>query len=253
MRIISVINYKGGTAKTTTALHLAMGLSLAGFKVLAIDADPQGSMTQFFGLDDGKKGLYDVLVGLTSFAQCKVAISRNLHAICANERLYPAELKMMLMPKKELLLRSKMASCGGYDYVLIDCAPSMNLLNQNALLASHELIVPVSMEYMALSGVKQLLNNLKIVNKIFDKNVVLSKVVPTFYNARQKKSATVLESLTRVFPSGRISSPIRSSLVVSEALVRRKTVFEYAPDASVTKDYQNLVSEVIKDGQKKAI
>ena len=113
-------------------------------------------------------------------------------------------------------MRRKLKDVNGYDFVFLDCAPSMNLLNQNALLFADELILPVSMEYLSLIGVRQLLKNIKIINKIFNKKIKIGRVIPTFFDKRNKKSKDIMESLKRVFPN-LISSPIGVSVSLSEA------------------------------------
>ena len=166
MKRFAVVNYKGGTGKTTTVVNLAHALTLKGFKVLIIDTDPQGSAGYYFGLSP-QKTLYNVLIEKESISDCVVNVRHFLDIICSNERLFPAELKMGAMKERELVLKSQLATLSGYDYVFLDCAPSMNLLNQNALLFADEVILPVSMEYLSLIGVKQLLKNIKIINRIF--------------------------------------------------------------------------------------
>ena len=157
MKRFAVVNYKGGTGKTTTVVNLAHALTLKGFKVLIIDTDPQGSAGYYFGLSP-QKTLYNVLIEKESISDCVVNVRHFLDIICSNERLFPAELKMGAMKERELVLKSQLATLSGYDYVFLDCAPSMNLLNQNALLFADEVILPVSMEYLSLIGVKQLSN-----------------------------------------------------------------------------------------------
>ncbi len=128
----------------------------------------------------------------------------------------------------------------------------MNLLNQNALLYCDELILPVSMEYMSLMGVKQLLKNIRLMNKLLQKQVTITKVVPTFFDKRQSKSKRILESLLRVFP-GLVSEPIHTSLSLSEAPGHRMTVFEYDPNSKGASDYHQLTREVLAHGQTKTV
>jgi len=243
MRIISIMNYKGGTGKTSTTVNLAHGLTLSGKRVLIIDLDPQGSVGYYLGLSP-KKTIYDLLVKKALFTSCITDARAGLDVICANEHLYPAELHMATLPKKESILADRLSQISGYDYILIDCAPSLNLLNQNALYYSNEILLPVSMEYLSLVGVKQLLKNIQIMNRMFDQDVKITKVVPTFFDKRQAKSRHVLDSLSRVFP-GRVSSPIHANVALSEAPGHRKSIFEYDPNSKGAKDYLKLTREVI--------
>tara|TARA_A100001015_G_scaffold309446_1_gene408928 strand:+ start:212 stop:952 length:741 start_codon:yes stop_codon:yes gene_type:complete len=245
MRKISIINYKGGTGKTCTVVNLAHGLALMGKKVLIIDTDPQGSAGHHLGISY-KFSLYDLLINNISPTDCIINARENLDIICSNEHVYPAELKLSSNKDRESVLSKKINSLNGYDYILLDCAPSMNLLNQNALLYSQEILLPVSMEYLALLGVKQLLKNIKILNKIFTKKLNISKVIPTFFDIRNKKSKDIIESLRRVFPDY-LSTPIRNSVKLSEAPGFKRTIFEYDPNSYGAEDYIKLVKEVHND------
>jgi chromosome partitioning protein len=170
-----------------------------------------------------------------------------LDIICSNERVFPAELALGRMNNRELVLKGKLEGITGYDFVIIDCAPSINLINQNALLYSNEVVLPVSMEYMSLVGIRQLLNNIKLIHKIFDHEISRIRVVPTFYEVKKKKSAEILTSLNRVFPN-QLLSPIRSSAALSEAPGFSQTAFEYAPKSTGAVDYTKLVNEVLANG-----
>ena len=242
MRKISVINYKGGTGKTSTVVNLAHGLALRGQKVLIIDTDPQGSSGHHLGIN-AKYSLYDLILQEKSFSECIVKARQNLDMICSNERLFPAEISMMKMKNRELVLSNRLENLYGYDVVLIDCPPSMNILSQNSLLYSEEVLLPVSMEYLSLIGVKQLLQNIKIINKIFKKEISISFVIPTFFDARNRKSKFVLDSLNRVFPT-HVTTPIRANVSISEAPGFKQSVFEFDPNSNGAKDYHRLIEEV---------
>lgn len=247
MRKISIINYKGGTGKTSTVVNLAHGLALRGKKVLVIDTDTQGSVAHHLGLEP-KYTLYELLSGKQPLENCIINARENLDVIASNEHLYVSEMQMAGLKNKEKVLGIRLAGLKGYDFVILDCAPSMNLLNQNALLYATETFLPVSMEYLSLIGVKQLLKNIKIINKLFDRKVAISKVIPTFYDARYAKSKDVLSSLNRVFPN-LVTTPIRVSLALSEAPGKRQTVFEYDASAVGAEDYYRLTEEVLADGE----
>ena len=142
-----------------------------------------------------------------------------------SERLFPAEMKLATEKGRESVLARRLAGVSGYDFVILDCAPSMNLMNQNALVFATELLVPVSMEYLSLVGIKQLLKNIEIINRILKKEIRICRVVPTFFDKRQSRSLPILESLERVFPN-QVSSPIAVHAALSEAPGYRQTVFE---------------------------
>jgi chromosome partitioning protein len=246
MKKFCIVNYKGGTGKTSTVVNMAHGMALMGKKVLLIDTDPQGSATIYLGLKP-EKTLFDVLIKKEPIKDCIVTARENLDIICANEHLFPAEVRMSQVKGRELILSRALANLKGYDYVFVDCAPSMNVMNQNAILYSDTVLVPVSMEYLSLVGVKQLLKNIQIVNKIFGRDVRINKVIPTFYDKRNKKSADILESLNRVFPKV-VSTPIRMSVSLSEAPGFRQTIFEYDPNSKGAEDYNKLINEVLGNG-----
>jgi len=246
-RRISVINYKGGTGKTTTVVNLGHALAIKKKRVLIVDTDSQGSAGFHLGIQS-ERTLYDLLVGNLPPEDCIIKARPNLDLICANERLFPAEIQLTKLKDKELVLSQHLAKLSNYyDYILLDCAPSLNLLNQNVLLFAEEILLPVSMEYMALFGIKQLLNNITLINKLYQHRVRISKVIPTFFDKRYRKSKDVLSSLQRAFPE-KVTEPIRMCIAISEAAGFNKTIFEYDPDSNGVKDYNNLADEVLKNG-----
>jgi chromosome partitioning protein len=247
MRKIAVINYKGGTGKTATAVSLSHGLSKRGKRVLLVDLDPQGSVAYHLGLNP-EKTLYDVLISGEDIRDCMIMARPKLDVLASNEHLFAAEIGMAKMKNREQLL-SQVLDISGYDFLIMDCGPSINLLNQNALMFADEIMMPVSMEYLALLGVKQLLKNIQIINKLFGREIFISKIIPTFFDLRNKKSKDVLSSLQRVFPSI-VSSPIRVCVKLSEAPGSRQTVFEYDDRSKGAQDYLKLVKEVLDDGKK---
>ena len=243
-KLFCVINYKGGTGKTCTIVNIAHGMSKKGFKVLIVDTDPQGSTSYHFGINP-KKTLYDVITKKATPEECIVIARENLDLIGANERLFPADHFMHQQKDRELILKNSLNSLrANYDYILMDCSPSINLMNQNALLFAENLLIPVSMEYMTLVGIKQLINNTKLLNKNFQSSIKISKIIPTFYNNRNKKTKHVYNSLERVF-SKYLSHPIRVNISISEAAGHGKTIFEFDPTGLASEDYNKLTEEVL--------
>ena len=229
---------------------MAHGLSLRGYKVLIIDVDPQSASSYHLGVKP-KIGLFELLMGDYTYQECITPARKNLHIIGASERLFTAEIKMAKLKHKEHLLSKRLANLQGYDFVFVDCGPSINILNQNALLFSNKIILPVSMEYFSLIGVRQLLNNIKILNRIFKRRLQVFRVVPTFFDVRTVKSREILKSLSRVFLE-RVTGPIRHSVDLSEAPGRHLSIFEYAPDSKASEDYLNLILEVTNGKAKEA-
>jgi chromosome partitioning protein len=245
MKLFSVINYKGGTGKTCTLVNVAHAISLRGFRVLIIDTDPQGSISYHLGIHPTRT-LYDIITKRSAVKDCIHSARKNLDLIASNEHLFPAEHVMHNSPNRELILKEQLSPIfSNYDYVFFDCAPSINLMNQNVLLCANQLLIPVSMDYMTLLGVKQLLNNTKLLNKTFGSAIQMAKIIPTFYNSHNNKTKHVHDSLSRIF-SEYISSPIRANVTISEAAGQGKTIFEFAPTSSAAIDFNLLTEEVLK-------
>jgi chromosome partitioning protein len=240
-----LINYKGGTGKTCTLVNLAHKLSLNGYKTLIIDTDPQGSISYHLGINKSTKTLYNAIIDPKNITSCIQTARENLDIIASNEHLFALEHHMHQLENREHTLTQCLNPLKQYyDYILIDCGPSMNLMNQNAMLFAQNILVPVSMDYMTLLGVKQLINNILLLNKHFNASIKVSKIIPTFYNNRNKKTKQVYNSLYRVF-SDVISKPIRTSVLISEAAGKGKTIWEFSAIGPSHDDYNNLTKEVL--------
>lgn len=243
MRKIAIINQKGGTGKTTSALNLAAGLALRGAKVLLIDMDPQGNLGIWFGVNP-KKSLYHLLVDeQTSWNDCVMQVRENLSLLPSTKTAAQAEIILTGQPSRERVLKRRLSSLKGYDYVILDCAPSLNLLNQNAMMFAADAFLPVSMDYLALVGVRQILENLKMVREILEHEIEVSLVIPTFFDVRNRKSHEILESLHKHF-ADKVTAPIRANVRLAEAASFHKTIFEYAPTSYGARDYWKLVERV---------
>jgi chromosome partitioning protein len=239
IRRIAVINHKGGTGKTTTAVHVAAGLADAGYRVLLVDFDPQGNVGIWFDLYHDRT-VADLLLGKAEVKHVTVPARPNLDCILSDERLSRAQEALFGRTANEEVLRMKLSPVEGYDFCIVDCAPSMNLLTRNALLYAEEVIIPISMEYLALVGVRQLVQNIINVRKGKRHEVEISAVVPTFFTKRNKKSLEIIRTLKGHF--GEIlAEPIRMNVKLSEAPSHGLTVFEYAPSSHGARDYRKLV------------
>lgn len=248
-RIIGVLNHKGGTGKTTTAVNLASGLALRGARVLCIDLDPQGSLAVCFGVQSAHT-LADLILGKALLATCILPARNNLDVIASNENLVQAEGMLWRLNddhKAHQLVVSKLAAIQGYDFIILDYSPSVSLMGQSGLMFTRELIVPVSMDYMALVGTRQVIKTLKEIGRIPEHQLKLSLVVPTFFYGRLRKDREVLETLGKYF-TGKVAEPIRANVKIAEAPSYKMSIFEYAPYSSGAEDYLQLVDRVISNG-----
>ena len=244
-RVISVLNFKGGTGKTTTVVNLAAGLALRNERVLCIDMDAQGNLGTWLGVKHSHTTA-DLLLGHVDPERCITTARKNLDVIVGDRHLMRAEGRLWRMGDDHVarrVLYYTMKEVNSYDYVIMDCAPSYSLVTENALLYARELIVPVSMDYLAMVGSRQVLDTLKTVGHIPDHELELTLVVPTLYYQRLRKDQEVMAMLQRYF-RGRISNPIRSNVRLAEAASHQQTIYEYAPNSHGAEDYARLVEKV---------
>lgn len=246
MRKIAIINQKGGTAKTTTAVNVAAALADRDRKVLLVDMDPQGNISTWFDVTP-HKSLYHLLVEETTTPhECIVPVRERLDILPSTKTAAQAELILTGLPGRERVLSRKLAKLSGYDFVLLDCPPSLNLLNQNAIVYADEAFIPVSMDYLALVGVRQMLENLKMVHDLLEHQIDITLVIPTFYDGRNRKSREVLEKLELHF-DGKVTEPIRANVRLAEAASHHQTIFEYDLGSHGARDYKNLVERVLSE------
>ncbi|MBS1121203.1 MAG: Cobyrinic acid ac-diamide synthase [Deltaproteobacteria bacterium] len=247
-RRIAILNQKGGTGKTTTAVNLAAGLAERDNEVLLIDTDAQGNVGVSLGVA-GEKSLYHVLVEGADPAEACVPVRGKLDVITSDSTLAAAEI---WLARQNVETRSKMLTkrlnlmqiSRRYDHVIIDCGPSLNLLNQNALSYVDEVIIPVTCDYLALVGVKQVLRTIKDVERHFAHSVRISAVLPTFYDGRTRLAREVLETLQSHFKH-KCLEPIRHNTRLAEAPSHKKTIFEYAPMSHGATDYNRVCDWVL--------
>ncbi|MCX6431155.1 MAG: ParA family protein [Actinobacteria bacterium] len=260
LRIFSVSNQKGGVGKTTTTVNIAAALAMGGLRTLVIDLDPQGNASTALGVEHQKnEGIYEVLMGSTSIASVvqKVAGFPHLECISSNTALAQAEINLVGMVARELRLKESLqelveirqAQGEGYDYILIDCPPSLGLLTVNALAAAQELLIPIQCEYYALEGLTQLLETYSIVKKRLNADLKLSTIVLTMFDGRTRLANDVAASVRTHFPTELIDIPIPRAVRISEAPSYGQTVMTYDPVSPGAIAYMQVAREIAERGK----
>jgi chromosome partitioning protein len=243
-RVLAVFNHKGGTGKTTTAVHVAAGLAARGARVLLVDADGQGNVAASLGLE-AERSLYHVLVMGLPFEQAKIAARPNLDVIAANETLAAAELYIAGQRNRDRVMASRLGRAREiYDYVIVDCSPSLSLLNQNALVLADAVLCPVACDYLSLIGIRQVVRTVKHVNKILNHPVNFWGVLPTLFDSRARICNEALDTLKKNFRDVCLD-PIHFAIRAKEAPSLGKTLFEYAPNSSAAADYWRVIERLM--------
>lgn len=241
---IAIFNHKGGTGKTTTSVSIAAGFALRGLRVLLVDTDSQGNVGVSLAVKS-EKSLYHVLVMGLRPQDAAVKVRDNLDLLVANETLAAAELYLAGRQNRDRILVERLAPAfDHYDVVMLDCSPSLSLMNQNALVVADGVVVPVACDYLSLVGVRQVIKTVKNVNALLRHPVQIAGVLPTFYDARARICRDALDTLKEHF-GPKTLSPIRSATRFKEAPAQGKTIFEYAPDSNAAEDYWRVVGDLI--------
>lgn len=254
-KIIAVSNQKGGVGKTTTAINLAAGLGYLQNKVLLVDFDPQGNATQGVGaqVNNNKLSIYNLIMEDYEVSDISSSMKTPpIDIIPANIALAGADLQMVKFEAgKEELLKKKLDTIKDqYDFIIIDCPPSLGLLNTNALTAADSVIIPVQCEYYALEGVTQLLLTIRLVQQLFNKQLLIEGVVLTMYDARTKLSVEVQQEVRRHFKDRVYKNYIPRNIKLSESPSRGMSIFEYDVRCEGAKAYAGLANEVLKANKK---
>lgn len=250
-KIISIINQKGGVGKTTTAVNLSAYLADKGYKVLLIDTDSQGNATS--GLSKKVKfrsDLYEVLLNdeIIENAIVKTDV-RKLFLLPASIDLAGAEIEMVSLPRREFLLKEKLQSIkDDYDFILMDCPPSLGLMTLNTLVASEFVLIPIQAEFYALEGLSQLVKTIKSVTRRLNPALDILGILLTMFDGRTNLSIQVAEEVKRYFGTKLFKTVIPRSIKLSEAPGFGESVLTYAPKSKGAEAYKKLCREVIKRG-----
>src|SRR6186997_3431655 len=246
-QVISFANQKGGVAKTTTTLNLAVAFAEQGNRVLCADMDPQGNLTMSQGIDpDGlERSMYNVLVYDMSIRE--VIRKREVDVACASIDLAGAEIAMSTKIGRERLLEKALKKIhDDYDYVFIDTPPSLGLLTINALTAANKVIVPVQCEYLSMRGLIQLQNTLSMIREELNPDVEIEGILPTLVDSRTVHAKEAIEILEENFGDRVFATRIRKTIRFAEAPVKGTSVLKYDPDGSAAESYRDLAKEVLE-------
>jgi len=250
--VLAIVNQKGGVGKSTTAVNLAATLGEAGKKVMLIDLDPQANSTSGFGLNKNKRSrsVYDALLGDSSLTEIAETVAiDNVWVVPSNIDLAGAEVELVSVMSREMRLKSLVdASRGSYDYILIDCPPSLGLLTINALTAADGLLIPLQCEYYALEGLSKLLDSMRLVKTHLNPDLEVFGVLMTMYDTRMKLTQQVVEEVENHFKETVFDIYIPRTVRLSEAPSYGQSIIEYDPKGKGAQAYRALAKEVMQRG-----
>ncbi len=251
-KIIGIANQKGGVGKTTTAVNLAAALGVLEKKILIIDADPQANATSGLGVEDVRYSTYNLLEHSVDTAKCiKQTATPNLDIVPSHIDLVAAEIELVDKEEREYMLKKALQSIrDDYDYIIIDCAPSLGLITVNALTAADSVIIPIQCEYFALEGLGKLLNTIKNVQKIHNKDLDIEGLLLTMYDSRLRLSNQVVEEVNSHFPEMVFETIISRNVRLSEAPSFGESILNYDAESKGAIQYIQLAEEVLLKNEK---
>lgn len=251
-KIIAITNQKGGVGKTTTTVNLGASLAELGQKVLLVDIDPQGNATSGVGINKGdlNECIYDLIIEQKKTSEVIIRTEfKNLSIIPATISLAGAEIELVSTVQREEKLKNALEHVKGlYDYILIDCPPSLGLLTINALTAADSVLIPVQAEYYALEGLSQLLNTIRLVQKHLNRNLIIEGVLLTMFDARTNLGIQVIEEVKMYFQEKVYRSIIPRNIRLGEAPSHGKPITVYDPRSKGAEVYLELAKEVVRVG-----
>lgn len=250
-KIVSIINQKGGVGKSTTAESLAAGLSLRGYKTLAVDLDAQGNLTYTFGADNTGATVLEVLTGDATAAEA-IKHTQSCDVLPANKALAGADAYIKETGKEYRLKEALENVADQYDYIIIDTPPALGILTVNALTACQSVIIPSQADIYSIQGIEQLSETMKPVKKYCNPGLEIEGILLTRYSARSvlsREVADMLEELAAKLGTKLFKTKIREAIAVKEAQISQQSLFEYSPKAKPTEDYNALIDELVGEGR----
>jgi len=258
MRSIAVMNQKGGVGKTTTVVNVGAALAEAGSRVCVVDLDPQAHATLHFGLDPHpqRPSIYDVLSGKIGLGEARQQVSENLWVVGSSLDLAAAEIELVSVMGREVILRDKLSEDDQpLDYLLIDCPPSLGILTVNALAAAGEVLIPLQPHFLALHGLSKLLETIELVASRLNSRLKLGGVILCMYDSNTRLAAEVSQDVAEFFQAARgqpgpwadaeiFRTRIRRNIRLAEAPSFGQSIFQYAPGSHGAEDYRQLTEEI---------
>ena len=248
-RIIAIANQKGGVGKTTTSINLTASLAAKGKKVLLIDIDPQGNATSGFGLDKNEleNTIYELILGECSIQDCIVKnVIKNVSILPSNVNLAAAEIELIGVENKEYILKKEVEWIHDqFDFILIDCPPSLSMLTVNAMTTANSVLVPIQCEYYALEGLSQLIHTVNLVKERLNPNLVMEGILFTMYDSRTNLSMQVVENVKNHVTQNIYKTVIPRNIRLAEAPSYGMPINVYDPKSTGAESYMSLADEVI--------
>jgi chromosome partitioning protein len=252
-RIIAIANQKGGVGKTTTSINLSSCLAAKGKKVLVIDIDPQGNTTSGFGIEKNEleNTVYELMLGDCSIEDCIIKnVLPNISILPSNVNLAAAEIELIGVDRKEYILKNEIDWVkDGYDFIIIDCPPSLSMLTVNAMTTADKVLVPIQCEYYALEGLSQLIHTINLVRERLNPHLDMDGVVFTMYDSRTNLSAQVVENVKSNLKQKVYDTLIPRNIRLAEAPSYGKPINIYDPKSAGAESYMALAGDVIKNNK----
>jgi len=242
--VISLLNHKGGVGKTTSAINIGAGLAELGQRVLLVDLDPQANLSLSLGIPRQAVTIYESLMGESDLSP--YAAKENLHVITSSLDLSSAEMELVNEAGREFILRELFAGVeADYDFIIIDCPPSLGLLTLNALTSSQQVIIPLQTEFLALQGLAKIKQVIQKVKLRLNKELHISGVLATMYDHRKVLNRDVVETIQKYFGPLLLDTYIRDNVALAEAPASRQDIFDYARNSKGAEDYLKVSQEII--------